>query len=137
MKNSDGRSNLQSRTQSLLTSYRACPPFLSSMRSKKLEGSGYEMVKLGVQTAGCNKSFLSLVFVLTQVHIGQWSSLPVPLAYLKFNYYSRVGVELFCLPSLFLAEILLSSTTLPSLRFSALSVFHLPSLCELLRISHF
>ena len=135
MKNSDGRSNLQSRTQSLLTSYCACPPFLSSMRSKKLEGSGYEMVKLGVQTAGCNKSFLSLVFVLTQVHIGLLTI--VPLAYLKFNYYSRVGVELFCLPSLFLAEILLSSTTLPSLRFSALSVFHLPSLCELLRISHF
>ena len=31
---------------------------------------------------GCNKSFHSLVFVLTQLHVGQWSSLP------------------FCLPSL-------------------------------------
>ena len=45
--------------------------------------------------------------------------------------------EVVCLPSLFLAKIFLSHTTLPSLRFSALSVFPLPSLRELLRISYF
>ena len=45
--------------------------------------------------------------------------------------------ELVCLLSLFLAKILLSNATLPSLRFSALSVFPLPWLRELLRISYF
>ena len=39
-------------------------------------------MKLGTQTADRNKSFQSLVFVLTQLHCGHWSSL------------------LFCLPSL-------------------------------------
>ena len=43
-------------------------------------------VKLGRQTADCNKSFQSLVSVLTQLHFGQWSSLP------------------FCLPSLIVAR---------------------------------
>ena len=38
--------------------------------------------QLEVRTAGRNKSFTSLVFILTQLHFGQWSSLP------------------FCLPSL-------------------------------------
>ena len=31
---------------------------------------------LRIQIAGCNKSFQSLVLVLTQLHFGQWSSLP-------------------------------------------------------------
>ena len=39
-------------------------------------------IKLGIQMANCNKSFQSFVFVLTQLHFRQWSSLP------------------FCLPSL-------------------------------------
>ena len=45
---------------------------------------GHCTIKLDVWTAGCNKSFQRLVFVLTQLHFHQWSSLP------------------FCLPSLLL-----------------------------------
>ena len=41
-----------------------------------------------------------------------------------------VTSELVCLPSLLLAKIILSNTTLLSLRFTTLSVFPLPSLCE-------
>ena len=34
-------------------------------------------IKLCIQTAGCNKSFQSLIFVLTQLHCGEWSSIPL------------------------------------------------------------
>ena len=37
--------------------------------------AGHWTIKLGRQTAGCNKSFQSLVFVLTQLHFGQWTRL--------------------------------------------------------------
>ena len=30
-----------------------------------------------VRTAGCNKTFQSLVFILTQLHFRQWNSLPI------------------------------------------------------------
>ena len=36
---------------------------------------GHSTIILDVQTAGCNKSFQCLVFILTQLHFGQWSSL--------------------------------------------------------------
>ena len=40
----------------------------------------HSTVKLDVQTAACNKSFQCLVFVLTQLHFRQWSSLPCNLS---------------------------------------------------------
>ena len=43
---------------------------------------GHWTIKLGTQTAGHNESLQRFIFVLTQLHFGQWSSLP------------------FCLPSL-------------------------------------
>ena len=36
--------------------------------------AGHWTIKLGIQTADRHKSFQSLVFVLTQLHCGQWSS---------------------------------------------------------------
>ena len=66
------------------------------MRRKKLEGSGYEIghwtIKLGIQTDGLNKCFQSLVFVLTQLHFGQWSSLPFCLVKLAYTYKHNVQI---------------------------------------------
>ena len=46
----------------------------SSYRRKFL--AGHWTIKLGIRTDGRNKNFQSLVFVLEQLHFGQWSSLP-------------------------------------------------------------
>ena len=43
-----------------------------------------------VQTAGCNKSLQSLVFVLTQLHFCQWSSLPFCLSGLAVQWSIRI-----------------------------------------------
>ena len=40
--------------------------------------------------AGCNKSFQSSVFVLTQLHFGQWSSLPFCLPSLIVQWHARI-----------------------------------------------
>ena len=57
------------------------------MHSSKSENFwGYWTIKLGSQTSDHSKSFQSLVFILTQLHFGQWSSLP------------------FCLPSLIVQQ---------------------------------
>ena len=43
-----------------------------------------------LQTANCNKIFQSLVFALTQLHYGQWSSLPFCLLSLVFQWPNRI-----------------------------------------------
>ena len=54
--------------------------------------AGHWTIRLGIQPAGCNKSFQSLVFVLRPLHFGQWSSLSFcplfggPPEYFIFSY---------------------------------------------------
>ena len=73
------------------------------------------------------------VCVRTTASVWRWSLIRVLTRLTRLTVTS----ELVCLTSLFLAKILLSNTTLTSLRFSTPSVFPLPSLCELLWISYF
>ena len=54
--------------------------------------AGLWTAKLGIQTAGRNKSFQSLVFILkTQLHFVQWSSLPFCLPSLIVQWPARIS----------------------------------------------
>ena len=46
--------------------------------------------QIDVRTAACNKSFQSLVFVPTQLHFGQWNSLPFCLRSLIVKWPTRI-----------------------------------------------
>ena len=51
---------------------------------------GHSTINLNdVRTTGCNKIFRSLVFVFTQLHFGQWSSLPFCLPRLIVQWPAR------------------------------------------------
>ena len=52
--------------------------------------AGHQTIKLGLQMAGHNKSFQSLVFVLTQLHSSQWSSLPFSMPSLIVQWPARI-----------------------------------------------
>ena len=87
--------------------------------------AGKWIIKLGIQTAARNKSSQRLVFVLTQLHFGQWGSLPFCLLNLiaqwprqndsliatrmivKLTYSSRIrsGTELYFIVFFFISII--------------------------------
>ena len=65
-------------------------PFLTCCKNRM----GHWTTKLGIQMAGHNKSFQSLAFELTQLHFGQWSSLPIqqwPARIFTFIYCAHDG----------------------------------------------
>ena len=51
---------------------------------------GQWTIKLGIQTSGRNKSFQSLIFVLTPLYLGQWNSFPYCLPSLHVQWPAKI-----------------------------------------------
>ena len=65
--------------------------FQNHARLLKVTNSGRPLsMKLGIQMAGRDKNFQSLVFLLTQLHFGHWSSLPFCLPSLVVQWPARI-----------------------------------------------